>query len=326
MLKKKCPYFGKCGGCIWQDLNRHDYIEKKELFIKYAFQDVGLQVKLNPMVLIPLGTRRRACFAFTPAHFGFNEEKSHKIIDIDSCLLLTPALNKSLPLLRKITSQLKTNGDVFILNTVYGLDIHIKDKKGLPKLEQLELLTTLNQEPSITRLIYNGTPIFEKTPLPAMADSFAQPSLEGEKALIQLVMENVGNAHKAVDLFCGKGTFTTPLLEKGVSVIGYDSSESVHTLGINGVQRDLFRNPLTDEEFSGIDLALLDPPRAGAIAQTQQISHSQIPTIIMISCNPKTAARDIKILTGKGWEIQSITPVDQFTYSNHIELVAVLKK
>ena len=326
MLKEKCVYFGKCGGCVWQDLSPEEYIAKKESFIRRAFQDVGLSIKLEPMILIPTGTRRRACFAFVGTHFGFNEFKSHKIVEIETCPLLTPALNQVLPILKTTIAQLKSSGDCFVLDTPSGLDIHIKDKNGQPKLAQLEILNTLAQQENIARVIYNNTPIFEKVPLPATADSFAQPSLEGEQALIQLVTENVGNAKTAVDLFCGKGTFTIPLLEKGLSVMGYDNASSVLGLGEHGTQRDLFRNPLTANELQGIDLAVLDPPRAGALAQVNQLAQSSVANIIMVSCNPKTAARDIKILIDAGFTLQKIIPVDQFTYSNHIEIVCILKK
>ena len=326
MLKEKCPYFGKCGGCVWQDLSQADYVAKKESFIGRAFQDVNLRINLSSMILIPTGTRRRACFAFMGSHFGFNETKSHRIVDIDHCPLLTQKINDTLSTLKTITSQLKSSGDCFILDTTSGLDIHIKDKKGIPKLPELELLTALSNKESIIRVIYNNTPIFEKVSLPALADSFNQPSIEGEQALIQLVLENTNNIKKAVDLFCGKGTFTKPLLDQAISVMGYDNSDAVFELGTHGEKRDLFRNPLTPEELKDVDLAVLDPPRAGALAQVEQLVQTSIPTIVMVSCNPKTAARDIKILIDAGWTLQKITPVDQFTYSNHIELVAVLTK
>ena len=154
-----------------------------------------------------------------------------------------------------------------------------------------------------------------------------QPSALGEKTLVDLVLKNVGQAKKAVDLFCGYGTFTRPLAEAGLSVMGYDSdSRSVSTLGKMGKKRDLFRNPLTPEELVDFDLAVLDPPRAGAKEQVLQLAETQIPRIIMISCAPKTGARDIKILLDGGWHLTEIAPVDQFTYSNHIEIVALLEK
>ena len=159
------------------------------------------------------------------------------------------------------------------------------------------------------------------------ADTFLQPSALGEKTLVDLVLKNVGQSKNAVDLFCGYGTFTRPLATMGLSVVGYDSdTRSVSTLGEMGRVRDLFRNPLLPEELGGVDLAVLDPPRAGAKEQVLQLAETQIPRIIMVSCAPKTGARDIKILLDAGWHLTEITPVDQFTYSNHIEIVAVLEK
>ena len=109
--------------------------------------------------------------------------------------------------------------------------------------------------------------------------------------------------------------------------MGYDNDfRSVSTLGKMGKVRDLFRNPLTPEELADFDLAVLDPPRAGAKEQVLQLAKTNIPRIIMVSCAPKTGARDIKILLDSGWRLIEITPVDQFTYSNHIEIVALLEK
>ena len=102
--------------------------------------------------------------------------------------------------------------------------------------------------------------------------------------------------------------------------------QAVVLLGQNGVVRDLFRRPLLSEELSNVDLIVLDPPRAGALAQCQQLADLPRGKIVMVSCNPKTAARDIKILTNAGWKLGTITPVDQFTYSNHVEIVATLTK
>ena len=328
MLKEKCPYFTKCGGCVWQDLSQADYVAKKELFIRRAFQDAGLdEIPLKPVILLPTGIRRRACFAFYQGHFGFNEAKSHKIIEIDSCPLLLPEINALISDLRTLVQKLGGAGDCFILKTEAGIDIHIKDGKGMPDLKRLEVLGILAQNEQVVRVMYNDNPIFEKLPSPYQADTFLQPSLEGEKTLVDLVLKNVSEAKSVVDLFCGYGTFTRPLSKAGLSVMGYDSdSRSVSTLGEMGKVRDLFRNPLTPEELAEFDLVVLDPPRAGAKEQVLQLAETQIPRIVMVSCAPKTGARDIKILLDAGWNLTEITPVDQFTYSNHIEIVAILEK
>jgi len=327
MLETICPYFNRCGGCVWQDLSRVDYVQKKENFIRFSFRDVGLDIDLNPLILIPTGTRRRASFSFVRGHLGFNENKSHQVVEIDSCPLLLPSINKVLPILRPIIQKLNSSGDVFLASTSVGLDIHIRDKSGVPDLGKLELLTSLNQNAEIARVVYNDTPIFERGLYGGSADNFAQPSLEGEETLVRLVLTAAQGAKKAVDLFCGSGTFTRPLIQAGITTTGYDNvSEAVAWLGPNGVVRDLFRRPLLAEELKGVDLIVLDPPRAGALAQCQQLAELEKGKIIMVSCNPKTAARDIQILVKAGWQLNPVIPVDQFTYSNHVEIVVVLTK
>ena len=329
MLKETCQYFGSCGGCIWQNLPLKDYTTKKENFVRRAFQDAGFtDIPLRPLILIPTGTRRRACFAIDNGHMGFNQLHSHQIIEISSCPLLHPTINAVLPVLTEKFKQLKLSGDIFILSTDFGLDIHIKTKNATKlTLDFLENLNQLTQESTITRLVYNNQPLFEKMPLGAFADTFMQPSKEGEETLTRLMLENVSDEKTAVDLFCGKGTFTIPLLEHNVSIIGYDNvPEAVLCLKEHGQVRDLFRSPLTVHELNGINLVVLDPPRAGALAQIKEIAKSNVSKVIMISCSPKTAARDSYILCQSGFQIQSVTPVDQFTYSNHVELVAIFTK
>ena len=91
-------------------------------------------------------------------------------------------------------------------------------------------------------------------------------------------------------------------------------------------QRDLFRVPLTARELTRYDAVVLDPPRAGAKAQAEALAGSKVPKIVMVSCNPGTCAHDLRILVDGGYRITHVAPVDQFLFSPHIELVAVLEK
>lgn len=322
-----CPYFNRCGGCIYQDIPFDTYLERKTAFIKRAFADFGLTPDVAPIITVPTGSRRRACFAFYRGHLGFNERKSHTIVDIDSCKMLTPPLNAIIEPLRVLVKELKGAGDIFVLDTPYGIDMHIKMGKEKPTLPLLELLSSFGNANNIARLLFNNDPILEKTRLPFPPDVFLQPSVFGEETLINLMMQEVGSTKSAVDLFCGTGTFTKPLAKAGIKVMGYDSeATSVAALGPHGTVRDLFRNPLMPAEFDGIELVVIDPPRAGAKAQVENLCQSGVPKIIMISCNPSTCAREAKMLIDNGWYLQKVTPVDQFTYSNHIELVCVFLK
>ncbi|MBR6412774.1 MAG: class I SAM-dependent RNA methyltransferase [Alphaproteobacteria bacterium] len=327
MMKTICPFFGKCGGCLYQDLPEEEYLEKKKNFIKRAFADYGMAVEPDDVRSVPLHSRRRASFSFAGGILGYNALKSHQIIEITNCLLLKHEIIQFLPVLRQNIKKLGGAGDVFVLVTGFGLDIHIKtDKMNIPALAQLELLTALATHPAVVRLTYNTEPVAQKVRLPLMPDDFLQPSQEGEKIISGLILDEIAGVRRAVDLFCGSGTFTRPLLDRGICVSGYDCARTVTLLGPKGVSRDLFRNPLLPDELNGLDLIILDPPRAGAKAQVEQIAQTDVPKIVMVSCAPQTAARDSKILIDSGWKLKKLIPVDQFTWSNHIELVAIFEK
>jgi 23S rRNA (uracil1939-C5)-methyltransferase len=90
--------------------------------------------------------------------------------------------------------------------------------------------------------------------------------------------------------------------------------------------RDLFRRPLVAPELKRFAAAVFDPPRQGAEAQSRELAKSAVPLVVAVSCNPATFARDVRLLTDGGYRLRSVTPVDQFRHSAHIEIVAMLER
>ncbi len=324
---KQCSSFPACGGCLYLDMEQNAYLEKKRLFIKSAFLNQGIEVEPEPVLSVPFGRRRRATFAYKNGQIGFNKAKSNQICDLSACPALLPELSDLLPKLKELITKLKGSGDISVLKTVYGIDICLKENKPKLTLEKQELLSTFALQNNLVRLSYGTEPVVQQIQLPFAADSFLQPSIEGEKTLIDLVLSHIGSPKKVADLFCGAGTFTKPILNAGISVKGYDIAfESLSVIKNNAEKRDLFRVPLTAKELNEYDCIVMDPPRAGAEAQCRELAKSRVSDILMISCSPKTAARDVNILRLGGYEIKKIIPVDQFIYTAHIELFIVLKK
>ena len=95
---------------------------------------------------------------------------------------------------------------------------------------------------------------------------------------------------------------------------------------ITAEKRDLARRPLVEKELEKIDAVVFDPPRAGAAEQSLWLARSRVPTVVAVSCNPATLARDLRTLVDGGYHIETVTPVDQFLWSSHVEVVAVLKR
>jgi len=90
--------------------------------------------------------------------------------------------------------------------------------------------------------------------------------------------------------------------------------------------RDLFRETLSAKGLEGFDMVVLDPPSAGAAAQTERLARSKVPVIVAVSCASATLARDARTLIDAGYSMGPVTPIDQFLWSPHIEAVTVFRK
>jgi 23S rRNA (uracil1939-C5)-methyltransferase len=167
--------------------------------------------------------------------------------------------------------------------------------------------------------------------------SFLQATVAGEETLAALVSEHCKRGKYIADLFCGVGPFALRLAAKS-RVAAFDSDAgsvaalqkaATSTSGLKPVKaevRDLFRRPLMQQELRDYDTVVFDPPRQGAQAQATQLAASKIPTVVAVSCNVPTFARDAKILIDGGYKIDGVTPVDQFRHTPHVELVARFRR
>ncbi|MBR6327510.1 MAG: hypothetical protein IKR60_01370, partial [Alphaproteobacteria bacterium] len=255
-----CEANQTCGGCLLRHLSLEEYRTQK---LKSAYdvleQNLGsLEGILDEPVFISDGLRRRATFGFKyqkhAVQIGFNENHSHQLVDIDNCLMLTPALNRILPVLRdflrlfcavQISQKLKgkkstltsvKDGEVEILEAENGLDIVLKADLGLTLEHRMLIADLVAENTNIIRFSYrignqtNTETIIEKAKPFILIEGvrvfvapgdFLQPSKAGEDALIKLVLEYAGDTKGlAADLFCGIGTFSYALAElQGLKVV-----------------------------------------------------------------------------------------------------------
>jgi 23S rRNA (uracil1939-C5)-methyltransferase len=167
--------------------------------------------------------------------------------------------------------------------------------------------------------------------------AFLQATAEGEAVLARLVLAACADAAKIADLFAGVGPFALRLAERArISAVDDDDDAlaalkraAAATQGLKPVdveRRDLFRRPLVAAELKKFDAVVFDPPRQGADMQARALAAGNVPSIVAVSCNPGTFARDVRELTRGGYRLGAVTPVDQFRYSAHVEIVALLKK
>jgi len=346
-----CRHFGTCGGCTYQDMDLADDRARKQAQVRRALERQGLcgvQVEL-PLIVSP-GTRRRAALAAVKsggvASIGFREARSHAVVDMLECRILTPSLASLIPRLREILTVLLRDGDdarLQITEADNGVDIGLKLKRGADAAA-IAALARWAGSAHVARLVVNGEPAVQLIePIVRLAgvevdlppDSFLQPTREGEAHLQECVQGAMKGAVVVADLFAGCGTFAFALAG-ATRVHALDSDSAALSAVISAARRtarlkpvttetrDLFKRPLQAREIDRFDGIVLDPPRAGALAQARALAASKVARIAYVSCNPESFARDARVLVDGGYRIEWIVAVDQFLWSSHIELAALI--
>ncbi len=353
-----CPYYGTCGGCVLQHLSVEAYADYKIERILRALKHYGIEdAIIEPLTILNNYVRRRAVFhalkTSSEIKLGYYQLGSHHLVDIEHCLLLRLEINQLIASLKEVLLLIlkpKEKVDIFLTATETGIDLllKIKENKRL-ELPTIDLLKTFASTHNLARLIFLNDqeewPIVTfKTPqvrfgdysVEVSADGFLQTSSEADQLLTSLVLESFPSDHKKIaDLFCGRGTFSLPLSEKG-KVDAYEmdnkalkaltQAAKVQKLPIQTYVRNLFSDPLKPEQLDSYQSVVLNPPRQGAAAQVKMLAMSNVSHVVMVSCNPDTFARDVALLQKGGFQLQKLNPVDQFLWSPHIEIVTHLRR
>jgi 23S rRNA (uracil1939-C5)-methyltransferase len=297
--------------------------------------------------------RRRATFhARRGTHdvleVGFSAARAHRVIAIDRCPILAKSLDGALPAAWAIAEALQPKKkplDIAATATDAGLDIDVRGSGPLtaPLTAALARVAAAHNLARLTRhselVVQHRAPTLRigaaTVPLPAAA--FLQATAEGEAALARLVVSACAGATKIADLFCGIGPFALRLAESArVLAVDNDAAAlsalkraAASTSGLKPVEvqeRDLFKDPLLASELRRFDAVVFDPPRQGAQAQARALAASGVPLVVAVSCNAGTFARDAAELVHGGYRLAEATPVDQFRYSEHVEIVARLER
>jgi 23S rRNA (uracil1939-C5)-methyltransferase len=343
-----CPHFGICGGCALQHWSNERYRGWKRELVTTALAQAGLAPPVDDPIDAHGEGRRRAVFhARSGTHgvlqVGFAALHAHHIVAIDRCPILAPGLEGAIEAAWAIAEELKPQGkplDIQATATDVGLDVDVRGSGPLSP-QRSSALAQITEAHRLARLTRHGELIAQRVkpiirmgratvPLPPGA--FLQATRAGEEALAQLVMKHVGEARTVADLFSGVGPFALRLAENARVVAADADDNAVAALreaskvaGLKPIEvtrRDLFRRPYLGQELARVDAVVFDPPRQGAEQQARQLAASAVPIIIAVSCNAATFARDAKILAGGGYRLISVTPIDQFRYAAHVEIVA----
>ena len=354
-----CPHFAACGGCVAQHIAPDVYRAWKSDLIVSAFRTQHIEITQAPLFIVPAHSRRRAALT---AHvigqtvtLGYHARRSHTLIDLTACPVLAEPIVAALPALREIARQLAAGAGgprkpvelrFAVAALAGGLDVAIEGTGTPPGMQAAAQLAIVARRAGLARVTVEGLTVCsegephlttEAGAIVPPPGAFFQAVGVAETHMTALILDGVGKAKRVADLFCGSGTFTLPLARRA-RVLAVDSDKAAlaaltHATrfapGLKPVEtrlRDLFDEPLSLLELADIDAVVFDPPRAGAKTQTEVIARSKVKTVVAVSCNPATLARDCRTLLDAGFTMGPVAGVDQFLWSPHVEAVVTLTR
>jgi 23S rRNA (uracil1939-C5)-methyltransferase len=351
-VEPPCRHFGECGGCALQHMEEGAYREWKRGRVVEALRSRGIEAEVAPLTPCAPGERRRVTLSARRIEagmlLGYNRALSHTIVNIGECPIARPEIVAALEPLRALAKMVCHTDKIFQLTitvTASGLDVAVHGSGRLAEKAR-NAAADFTLRTGFARLSVDGEIVIEpRKPVVLFGDIsvppppgvFLQAVAHAEQTMADLVSAHLAKGKRIADLFSGAGAFALRLA-KGAEVHAVEADAAALAAldrgfrfgsGLKRVtteRRDLFVRPVTSKELNAFDGVVLDPPRAGAEAQSRQFAKSDVPLVAAVSCNPATLARDLMILIEGGYTLQRVVPIDQFLWSPHVEAVALLTK
>lgn len=323
-VEPPCPYFGRCGGCDFQQLTYEAQLAAKADIISDCLQRIARLDHVPPITVHPSPKnwryRLRATWQIDQEkrEIGYYERGSRRVCDVADCAVLLPDLQETLERVRA-TDWGKFPPDLKHLDAVAG-ENGVSLSPPFGEFETSELSMRVGNE----LYHYNAESFFQINPalLPELIE-FALSDASGKTAL---------------DLYCGVGLFTLPLARRFGKVVGVEANAVASRFARRNLEQAGLTNVrVVTATVAGwvrantpmdlVDFVLLDPPRAGAESIViKGMVELQPKRISYVSCDPATLARDLKKLIAGGYMIDSIAGFDLFPQTHHVETVVLLRR
>ena len=336
-IEPKCPYFSKCGGCVLQNMNYQDTLEYKKEKVINIFKKNKLEI--NPIVIENANYynyRNKISLKVIDKKIGYYEPKSHFIVEIDSCLVASNSINKTISLIKKmginnglVTIRCNKNDEILII-------IESKDKLNIDVdsiKENIKLVGIVIND----KLVYGEDFLYENINeifYKISYDSFFQVNPYIAEKIFNIIKENIKPNETVLDIYSGVGTLSLTATTVAKKVIGIEIVENavlnaIHNAKINKINNvDFLLNDATKAITKlnlFFDKVIVDPPRAGLTKTViDTIKKIKPKEIIYVSCDPQTLVRDIKLLSDL-YIINKFYIADMFSFSYHVESVCILK-
>ncbi|MBN2720306.1 MAG: class I SAM-dependent RNA methyltransferase [Proteobacteria bacterium] len=360
-VEPACPWFGQCGGCSWMHLPCPVQQEWKE---RIALETISRIGKLRGIPFqhfhpspLPTRCRYRARLHFEGGKAGFFRRGTNSVVQWKSCLLLPEALDQAIGILRGLfrnsppphgldwceAAMSPLSGDLTFHWSLKG-----EKTPGHPLFsEMMERLenSLSDQSHSVAGQVLStragriiaetGGPLTMEVSgcrLLASPGTFFQVNPFVNAMLVERVLETLKKKRAAslLDLYCGNGNFAVPAAFSGMRVEGVEANRRAAADAVKAAPKGCRIHNEDVERFlekgcGDFDAVLLDPPRTGLPQKTAAILAEGGPeTLIYVSCEPATLARDLFILSGGGYLLEEAELFDMFPQTPHAEILAVM--
>jgi len=334
-VEPPCQLFGRCGGCQWQQVNLQAQRRAKATIVQRA---LGLDA-LDPVVGAgpALGYRDRVKLAVgegtVPRPVGFRARRSHQIVDVPSCPLVSTALDAVWPAVRALAAQLPAGVEIDLQAGAEGVHVNLGQLDGagaaLARREADRLAAAGVAGLTIGGKLIAGlaeVDVAERggEPLPVPAGGFAQVGRAGNRALVDCVLQAVGPAPGVVlELYAGSGNFTRELTAVASRVVASEGDPAAVARGRRAAPRAEWSGRLPD---MAADVVVLDPPREGADAAHLAAAIRARRRVVYVSCDPQTLARDARRIAASGLGLTRALAIDLMPQTFHVEVVATFDR
>ena len=337
-IDAKCPYFSKCGGCQFQNITYENTIKYKKEKIVNIFSKHKISIFPEVITNIsPYNYRNKITLKVNNYKIGFYINKTHNLVEINKCLLANPAINASIPLIKRfnicngeVTIRCNQNAEILIvINSQDNLNIDTNYLKSKIKLVGI----VVNN-----KTYYGENSLFERMNnllFKISYDSFFQVNPFIASQLFQIIGDNIDSSDKVLDLYCGVGTLSLMAAKKAQKVLGIEVvPNAIINALFNARVNDLNNTQFVINDAStaiskikpDFNKVIVDPPRSGLTKNIIDVLLKIKPDeIIYVSCDPQTLVRDFTLLSSI-YEIKKSYILDMFSYTYHIETILMLTK
>jgi 23S rRNA (uracil1939-C5)-methyltransferase len=348
-VKAACTHYQSCGGCNLQHLNETSYNSFKQKLVIDSLLKAGYAEQNTAHIhFIGPESRRRTTLKVDGSKLGYYQTNTNTILDIKECLVLEPELFNILTPVRNLLKTLSSSiQEVSLTLCDNGIDVLFNANATIDFNQQEDIAIWSAQHPNIIRICWQHqkmvSPIIQheapyilvsdyKAYLP-IGNFFLQATRNSLKIICDIVSTEVNGYKKILDLYagCGAYSFSAAKYSKVTAIEGdlnmvhsmHNTLKQLQNVSIKIQQRDLYNNPLSYNELNEYEVTIINPPRNGAGPQILSLAKSKLDKIIMISCSHESFSRDAKILHEHGWKLLNVAGIDQFHWTNHVEIIGV---